>query len=677
MRPFDPPGIGDSGIQQDFDARRVDLLERVLKRALVKSTPLDAWVAEERRVDPVPHPDDAAQQVSRKEAGYETICDAVADVGLGVLDPGVAAADQRLRELPPAERDAQQRAWLESDNRVAALARTVLVREHPDRADELFGWARAGVDPNVYWATKLRSVHMEYLLDTADFGANELLRFVYLLGDTPEHLRDAALRWRAPGHLGCAPNFPAHATEQLRRTFTSFKYWFDDPFRCSEFEGRPKAIREQADDAAKAINNHEKMDPGADMTYWSENHRLLFATAEYLAGQLWPEDLFVSARQHRKEGPDGPPRAGDRSGREHRDSGRRRVLRWLDERLRLGFAEFNAPGYYVEDAMPLLNLADFAVDEVVRTKAAMVLDLLLFDIAVNMTGGAFAGSAGRAYFEHKNCVWDQSIRDFAEVCFGTRGHFVEMSNAAVFLATSPVYSPPDVLVEIARHPPSRVTSRSRVSINFEEAREHGVGFSSADDMEFWWSRAGYATKQTIIGSRKVATEHGLLDTPPFKEVIPMLETVAKAIDTAEDVGAGILGAIGGAAVGFVVAGPVGAVAGAVGGAVVGSSIPDYTIEDAADMASVLTEGSVLSRANLYSHRAGGAHLASVQDFRAGQVSFQSQPCVGGAGERRDGVDELPVGGDAGAVRDRRDHLGAAGAHRVRADRCDRRRDRGA
>ena len=41
-------------------------------------------------------------------------------------------------------------------------------------------------------------------------------------------------------------------------------------------------------------------------------------------------------------------------------------------------------------------------------------------------------------------------------------------------------------------------------------------------MEFWWSRAAYATKQTIIGSRQVATQYGLTDSPPFKNILPTI-----------------------------------------------------------------------------------------------------------------------------------------------------------
>ena len=133
----------------------------------------------------------------------------------------------------------------------------------------------------------------------------------------------------------------------------------------------------------------------------------------------------------------------------------------------------------------------------------------------------------RFVFEASVVTADASIGDSIELLFGTRGHFVEMSNAAIFFATSPAYRPPDALIAIGARPPQRFTSRGRVSITFEESKEFGVGFTTPDDMEFWWSRAGYATKQTILGSRQVAADAGLLDTPPFKDIIPTIESAAQ------------------------------------------------------------------------------------------------------------------------------------------------------
>lgn len=639
MQPFDDPLNGTSGPQLDFDRRRVRYLECLAKRAFLKSETFYRWNDSERRRAPVPVPGSTTGEVkSPYESGDATLCDAVYDVGLARLDPGLELVSDTLDMLPDAERDAIQREWLLQDSRETALGRALLVRANPERQDELFGWERTGLSPDEYWmrsdvspdvrwSPHIPSIHMEYLIETADFGANELLRIIYLLDETPEHLLDKAPLWRDADKLERDANFPAKATTVLRSSFTNFKYWFDDPFRCDEFTGRVRAVRGQETDADKHINPHEKMEPGQDMTYWSENHRLLFAAAEYLAGQFWPDEMFISQRNNRKEGASGAPRRGDMTGKQHMAHARVRVLRWLNERLRLGFSEWNAPGYYVEDILPILNLADFAVDAEIRTRAAMVMDLLVFDLAVHSQSGAFAGSAGRAYFENKNCAWEQSIRDSSEILFGQLGHFVNSSNAAVFLATSPSYRPPDALIALAKSAPPRFTTRSRVSINFDEAPQYGVGVGTADDMEFWWSRAAFATKQTILASRRVATESGLLKTKPFSVILPLIKDVADAIDSAEDVGGGFLGTIGGAIVGFAVGGPVGAIVGAGAGAATGASVPNYTEVDAADMFSVLTEGSVLSRANIYSHRSGGATLASVQNHRRGQLNLQGLPCV--------------------------------------------------
>jgi endonuclease/exonuclease/phosphatase family metal-dependent hydrolase len=624
MQPFDGPNNGDSGIQIAYDTRRLHYIESVFKRATLKGGEFQGWVESHRE----PKPDGkSGETVPSYSLRHVTLCDAVAELGLERLDPGLERVNDRIEKMSDEERDALQHLWLTTDPREIALARCLAARAWPERQDEIFGWGRAGLSVDEYWGRLIPPVHMTYLIETADFGANETLRILYMLGETPEHLLEQAVLWRDPEYLGRAPNFPESAGETLRKAYTEFKYWMDDPFRPAEFGGKAQDIRSQKTPEDVAINPHEKMDPGRDMTYWSENHRILFAAAEYLAGQWWPDEMFVSMRDYRKEGPNGPLRTNDMTGRQHMAHAKKRVLRWLNERLRLGFSEWNAPGYYVEDLLPLLNLVDFAVDSEIRTRAAMVIDLLVLDLAIHSQTGAFAGAAGRAYFEHKNCIWEQSIRDAVEILFGQTGHFRDSSNAAIFLAVSPCYRPPDVLVAMARDGLPRFTTRTRASINFDESGEYGVGFATLDDMEFWWSRGAYATKQTILGSRAVAEQTGLIQTPPFDAILSKIKKIADIIDTAEDVEAGILGGIAGSFAGLAVAGPLGFVAGAAAGAYAASQAPNFTEVDAADKFSVLTEGSVLSRGNIYAHRSGGATLASVQNFRPGQLNFQGLPCV--------------------------------------------------
>ncbi len=123
--------------------------------------------------------------------------------------------------------------------------------------------------------------------------------------------------------------------------------------------------------------------PGEDSRcYWSENHQILYASAEYLAGQKYPEEIFTI---------DG------RTGREHLAAARRRVLTWLEQRWLYGFAEWYSNVYYVEDVAPLCNLIDFAADDDIVTKSRIVLDLLLYDVATQSREGVFVSTMGRAY----------------------------------------------------------------------------------------------------------------------------------------------------------------------------------------------------------------------------------------------------------------------------------------
>ena len=56
----------------------------------------------------------------------------------------------------------------------------------------------------------------------------------------------------------------------LKKTLLNFKYWMDEPGKDS-------------------------------MCYWSENHQILFASDEYLAGQLFPDDIFTNDGRTGKE----------------------------------------------------------------------------------------------------------------------------------------------------------------------------------------------------------------------------------------------------------------------------------------------------------------------------------------------------------------------------------------
>ena len=211
------------------------------------------------------------------------------------------------------------------------------------------------------------------------------------------------------------------------------------------------------------------------------------------------------------------------TGREHQAHAKQRVLRWLNERLRLGFSEWNAPGYYVEDLLPLLNLADFAVDPEIRTRTAMVWTCWSFDLAQNSPTGAFAGSAGRVYFEGKNCVWEQAVRNPSELLFGQLGHFTESTFAAASIATSPSYRPPDALIAVAGMAPNG-SPRAAGSRSISTKRRTTA---SAPAPPTTWSSGGAArhTRPSRRSSDRVRSPRSTGYSTPRRssDILPMIK----------------------------------------------------------------------------------------------------------------------------------------------------------
>ena len=464
------------------------------------------------------------------------------------------------------------------------------------------------------------------LKDTADFHVAELVRFVYLFD-----------------LFGDAPNLrvPRYVAECIKATLLHFKYWFDEP-------------------PASGNKGHE-------MTFWSENHQILFHSSQFLVGQLFPDEVFPRSGT----AADGQPVTG----REHQKRGSERLHRWLEHRLAFGFSEWCSPGYYNEDFPPVLNVVDFSRDERLATMAAMVADILVFDLARNTCRGSFGVTAGRAYFGHKAYGWGQSVSETIELLFGTRKDHLRGENAAIALSTSPKYTVPDALLAIGRDRmlvdrSAPMAFRSRVSINPAEGPEAGIGFESDADAAFWWGLGAYFDRSTLALTREIASRHdNLKDTPPLA-LIFKLDIVggfldALLIDTATTL-AGAAGTWGGqllmfapfpvnlVALAFSVSSLSLAIEGivslledlasmimygleAVVNEILGAEAPKPKIPRAALQAAyeslliAFNAGNVLGRANLYTYSVGDAMLSSVQNHLAQTMSLQKQPWMASLG----------------------------------------------
>ncbi len=206
----------------------------------------------------------------------------------------------------------------------------------------------------------------------------------------------------------------------MKDTVLGFKYWVDEPGDTVMFMG-------------------------------SENHRLLFHVAEWMAGQLFPTEEFSNSRQR---------------GLFHALKGRTFITEWIRQRGRFGFDEWHSNAYYPICIAPLLNVYDFAIaeDYKLRQMAGALLDVMLFNLAADSFRGRFGTTHGRSYGLY--CKY-ADFDDTASTCWllWGQGSLVEgpFGIATVSLATS-AYRPPSILYDIANDREQTVYSRQRAGV---------------------------------------------------------------------------------------------------------------------------------------------------------------------------------------------------------------------
>lgn len=223
---------------------------------------------------------------------------------------------------------------------------------------------------------------LEYIdgqYDCSDFRMVNLIRILYEFGN----------------------QIPEATRQKIEKTLFGFRYWWDEPGENS-------------------------------MCYWSENHQILFASAEYLIGQLYPETVF---------------QASGLTGKEHMAKARIRTLDWLEMRWNYGFIEFYSGVYYKEDIGPMINLIDYANDKEIVEKTKIIMDLLLYDISSQSIGDVFVSASGRAYTGNRKGGSGLDVGGLTRYYWGN-GDSIRSGMVHGLMYTN-TYSPPPIFKEIA------------------------------------------------------------------------------------------------------------------------------------------------------------------------------------------------------------------------------------
>nr|MDO8087376.1 hypothetical protein [Candidatus Sigynarchaeum springense] len=357
------------------------------------------------------------------------------------------------------------------------------------------------------------------LKDTMDFDLNYILRILYL--DQASQVLSAGIK------------------QTLKDAIVGCKYWYTEP----------------GDDSA---------------IYWTENHQILYHTAELLAGQLYPADVF--------------PRSG-MTGQDHVDHAIPLIDRWIGWKGKFGFTEWHSNVYLNLDVGALLNLVDFAANSSIQTKAAMVLDLIGFDLACNYYKGIYGTAHGRAYDDNVRGTSATSpaaegTAEMAWVFLGLGYHRPGMAKnvGAAGMGTTDSYHPPAVLEAIAKNAMAGIEHRSRDGITVDDGAAWGIGYTE-EELPFWWEMAAPVAPPTIDVTFATMEKYG--------------------IDPAIVCGTGIPEILKG-----------------------GSAIRGLSLRDYSEMLGTITRGTVLGKVNTYTYRTPRYQLSGVQDRMKGYAGFQ-------------------------------------------------------
>ena len=272
---------------------------------------------------------------------------------------------------------------------------------------------------------------------------------------------------------------------EIKRCLTGFKYWMD------QYDGRSDS-----------------------MCHWSENHQILFATTEYLAGAEWPDAIFADGK----------------SGSEHIELAKERIEAWMYQRYYYGFNKYYSNNYYPEDIAPMANFIQFARSEdsdmVARMK--IVMDIIWIDIATQSfkytaedgsTQYAFVSASGRMYMDNK-CSDDTGnrLRPYINLVLENGEDYKTVDNRFFVcfrrmyearVNGEPIYQVPEVIKEIFDDPAKEQIIKSSNGITLDELVADGFVGEDVDQIMMQMGMEAFSNPQVIDNSIKYLRQNKL------------------------------------------------------------------------------------------------------------------------------------------------------------------------
>ncbi len=192
--------------------------------------------------------------------------------------------------------------------------------------------------------------------------------------------------------------------------------------------------------------------------YWSENHMIMWMSSAYLMRQLkgWEMDETLDQR----------------------------LNHYLDLKLQYGFYEFFSSTYQPFTLSGLLNLSDFAEDELLRSKAEEAAKILMKNLVMMVNDkGSFFPTAGRNY---PSRYTGTSYNTWTYITTGLGPEPTGSSHIGGFLATTSMD-----LEGVAESWTDQLDTSYTYGHSFSDKLTVHAGLNRQDRTVFQWSAGGY------------------------------------------------------------------------------------------------------------------------------------------------------------------------------------------
>ena len=254
--------------------------------------------------------------------------------------------------------------------------------------------------------------------------------------------------------------------------------------------------------------------------FWSENHRVILAVDEYLAGLAMPDRVFTVTGL---------------SGAQHAERARPEVLAWVDERARFGFSEWHSNVYMLKNITPLVTVIELSDDEELIRLGTAALDLCMADLAMHLQRGAYGATRGRTYKKDKMSSLDEATFGTAKLLFGDtdQGWSSTTDTGATYLCAAKRYRAPEVLRRIALSE-DVTTSKERHGVPLDPHEPlspfpqpaYGFDYEDTANLPFWWSQGALTAWQMVPTTLNAAQKYRLWETDLFAEYDAIREVAA-------------------------------------------------------------------------------------------------------------------------------------------------------